>query len=278
MENGLRRIMAEQARKVILHEMHGEMPLLAALLADYDELRRDNEELQRNNEELRRQVDELSKLAAQMSKGDKACAFLAGLPSMTTDDAELKAKIDAAFYTIQDDDTIWFGLRDLPHEEWRDVAGFESFYQVSNLGRVKSLRGRKILRAGLNRDGYLAIWTSVGCKKIGFLVHRLVAGAFLLNTKGLPEVNHKRGIKTDNRVAELEWIGRLENVQHAVCFGLYSCRKGFNAHNRRLSDNDVRYIRENPDCLSYRELADLFRVSRGTIYKVCKGLSYPNVK
>ena len=58
---------------------------------------------------------------------------------MLTEDAELKAKIDAAYFAIMNDKDIWYGLKDLPHEIWRDVRDYEGLYQVSNYGRSEVL-------------------------------------------------------------------------------------------------------------------------------------------
>ena len=83
----------------------------------------------------------------------EAKKFLASLPSMTTTDAQLKAKIDAAYYTLMNDANVWLNLEDLPHEQWRDVVGYERLYQVSNMGRVKNISygdGAKIRKPVLN--------------------------------------------------------------------------------------------------------------------------------
>lgn len=108
-------------------------------------------------------------------------------------------------------------------EIWKDVVGKEGEWQVSNLGRVKSL-GRKvptwngsktlketILQQRL-RNGYLAVKSEN--------VHRLVARAFIPTDNPALHINHKNGIKIDNRVENLEWCTPLENTQHAWDTGL----------------------------------------------------------
>lgn len=113
-------------------------------------------------------------------------------------------------------------------ETWLPIQGYPT-YQVSNLGRIKSLskskrwvhHGKtglsitkeKILRLIQASTGYTQINLFNGSSKL-FLVHRLVAEAFLPNPKGKPQVNHKNGIKNDNRVENLEWVTVSENGLH----------------------------------------------------------------
>lgn len=103
-------------------------------------------------------------------------------------------------------------------EEWRPVVGYEGRYEVSDFGRVKSLRYKRqninaIIKQQLNNSNYLRAELSKRGDR--FLVHILVASAFIENPDGLPEVNHVRGIKTDNRRHQLEWSTRSYQQIHA---------------------------------------------------------------
>ena len=117
------------------------------------------------------------------------------------------------------------------NEIWKDIEGYEGLYQVSNLGRVKSLSkydrlGRlhveRIKSTVNNGNGYLSVNLKHNGKQVMRTVHRLVADAFIQNKLSLPEVNHLNGDKTDNRVSNLEWCTHSENMQHSVDNGLHS--------------------------------------------------------
>lgn len=108
-------------------------------------------------------------------------------------------------------------------ERWLPVEGFDG-YEVSDAGRVRSLpRPRvraRIIATQLNNRGYLILKLYRNNTPFTFLLHRLVAAAFCANPTGLPEVNHKDGVKTNCRARNLEWCSRSYNKQHAVEHGL----------------------------------------------------------
>ena len=102
-------------------------------------------------------------------------------------------------------------------EEWRDIEGYEGLYMVSSLGRVKSIGYDKerILKPGKIGYGYLQVCLFKDGKRKRYLVHRLVANAFIPNTENLPEVNHKDEDKTNNRVSNLEWMTSKDNTRYS---------------------------------------------------------------
>jgi hypothetical protein len=118
-------------------------------------------------------------------------------------------------------------------EVWKDAAGYEGFYQVSNLGNVKSCErfvkhprgGNKLLKSKdmrLNNDthGYKVVSLCKEGRENTIKVHRLVANAFIENVDNKLQVNHINGVKFDNNVFNLEWATPSENLKHAHSTGL----------------------------------------------------------
>ena len=107
-------------------------------------------------------------------------------------------------------------------EEWRDIKGYEGLYQVSNLGKVKSLKdnyGRsriKILKLKKRKDGYMEINLHKNGTIKTFRVHQLVARAFIDNPNNLKEINHKDENPSNNRVDNLEWCTRKYNNNYGT--------------------------------------------------------------
>ena len=119
-------------------------------------------------------------------------------------------------------------------EIWKDIEGYEGLYQISNKGRVKSLgndrkRKDKILKPGKTRKGYLRVMLSKKGKIKGWLVHRLVAKAFLDNQDNFPDVNHRNEDKQDNRLENLEF-----------CTHIYNCNFGTRNERSAKSNSEVK--------------------------------------
>ena len=113
-------------------------------------------------------------------------------------------------------------------EIWHPCAGYETHYEVSNIGNVRSIERMvlheegglkrspsKVLKQGKSKSGYLTVSFSVDSVKNNHSVHRLVARAFIPNELNKPQVNHKDGNKHNNHVDNLEWMTASENGLHS---------------------------------------------------------------
>lgn len=113
-------------------------------------------------------------------------------------------------------------------EIWKDVIGYEEYFQISNIGNIFSKRSNRILKTTIHKNGYHVISTRIGGRNgiaITLKVHRLVAITFIPNPENKPFVNHKDGVKINNVVENLEWVTNQENVIHAYSIGLIDTRK-----------------------------------------------------
>jgi hypothetical protein len=160
-------------------------------------------------------------------------------------------------------------------EAWRPISGFEDVYAASNLGRIRSTtirsngRGGKVLKPSLNRQtGYLQVHLYRLSERYCRRVHRLVCQTFLPNPLGLPEVNHKNGIKTDCFIDNLEWSTHAANMQHAHDAGLKPSGEAIS--NAKLTWASVAEIRASTG-KSQDQLAREFGVSQTLISAVVLG-------
>lgn len=113
-------------------------------------------------------------------------------------------------------------------EVWKPIANTDDVYWVSNLGNVRStdrivtysdgrkeLHEGKIIIGGKSNNGYRIVGLTIGKKRKYYTVHRLVATAFIPNPNNKPQINHKNGIRTDNRADNLDWCSQSENMKHS---------------------------------------------------------------
>lgn len=158
-------------------------------------------------------------------------------------------------------------------EEWKNIEGYEGVYQVSNFGEIKNIKTNRILKAGINSDGYYCVVLRKNNNQKSFKVHRLVAQAFICNPENKKQVNHKNGVKTDNRAINLEWNTCKENINHAwknnLAKGKY---KGYGNRATKIAqldnDNNVLAI-----YMSTRLASEMNKISETAINNCLRGIA-----
>lgn len=177
----------------------------------------------------------------------------------------------------------------MEEEIWKDIAGYEGLYQVSSMGRVKSLArsGRKrdkILKGNPNTTGYLLVQLRKDGQRISMLVHRIVMSTFEpVDDSTSLTVNHKDLDIQNNRLTNLEWCTQKDNNEHYWLTADLSKRKtgakGTNHHLCKLTEQDVREIRrlKQETTLSNIKVGEMFGVKEGTIRNILNGLTWKDI-
>lgn len=167
----------------------------------------------------------------------------------------------------------------LEDEIWKDILGYEDYYEVSNTGLIR--RKAYIMKCRLTNDGYPAITLCGGGKQLSKTIHRLVAEAFLENPENKPQVNHKDGIKANAMISNLEWMTASENIKHALDLGLKNktWQDGEKNINSKLTREQVLDIREKCKTMKISKVhKDYYpNLHYNTIYKIKNNKLWKNL-
>lgn len=176
-------------------------------------------------------------------------------------------------------------------EIWKPVLNYEGLYEISNLGRLKSLDRRakkkdgslgfkpeKIFKRTIIKNKNYRQYNLTKNKKANLhYAHRLVATAFIPNPENKPQVNHLDGIKDNNKVENLEWCTCSENIKHSHRLGL-SSNKGKSLGKSNLSPHivaEIKFLLRKG--VSVRELSEKFNTSKSNIYSIKAGRVWSNI-
>ena len=156
-------------------------------------------------------------------------------------------------------------------EIWKDIEGYEGLYQVSNVGRVKSLRNNIILKNSIKRNGYESVKLSANNISKEYYIHRLVANAFISNPNNYLEINHKDEDKANNCADNLEWCTREYNVN----YGTGTRRSQLSNTNGKCSKPVLQYTLEGIFIKEWKSTMDVQRnlgFDHANISRCCKNI------
>ncbi len=176
-------------------------------------------------------------------------------------------------------------------EEWRPVVGYEGWYSVSCLGRVRRDRASNMTDAGyimkpsLKKHGYLQVILSKDSQQKTFRLHKLVMEAFVGPYPAGMEIHHKDYDRTNNTLTNLSYVTRLENARYTVESGRYNKDHGKHGKHRvgidhwkaKVTEDDVRAIRQLEGKLTHKEISRLYGVSQYTIFAIIRRKTWRHI-
>jgi len=162
-------------------------------------------------------------------------------------------------------------------EVWKDIEGYKGLYQVSDLGRVKSLKQEKdrILKPWKSTGGYLVV--ELNQKKVK--IHRLVAITFLNKIFNKEYVNHINGISSDNRVQNLEWCTSSENRIHSFKIGTAKIPKlkGEQSPNSKITEIEAKEIKYGCIGMSQSTIAKKYNIKQSLVSRIKNGIRWGHI-
>jgi hypothetical protein len=150
------------------------------------------------------------------------------------------------------------------------ILGYKGYYIDNNFNIVSKKNGKKhIMKCHIRRVGYYYVTLRKNTKHHNLLIHRIIATAFISNPENKPQVNHINGIKTDNRLENLEWVTAQENTIHGYNAGLHNLCQGEKHHWSKLKKKDVIEIRRRKDNGEKSiTIAKDFNIARCTVNRI----------
>lgn len=170
----------------------------------------------------------------------------------------------------------------MEEEVWKPVVGYEGLYEVSSLGRVRSFLRRRnknqdfyILSSSKTKGAYKSVDLYKGnSERKNLAIHRLVALAFIDPVEGKTDVNHIDGVKANNRVQNLEWVTRKENVAHAIRLGLRSSVGESNGRSKLSERVALEILRLYSSSNKKRGIFILLSRQFGVSYSIVKSIAH----
>lgn len=162
-------------------------------------------------------------------------------------------------------------------EIWKDINGFEGCYQVSSMGKIRSLKREDptLIRYFISNSGYkrVNLFNSTTKKYRKFSIHRLVANAFIKNDRNLPVIHHINDNKLDNNVSNLMWVTYKQNSDF-----MKLKVSGENNYNSKMTLCKIKYsfLLFNSG-VKQADIARFFNISRSTINKIIKRKNWKHV-
>ena len=163
-------------------------------------------------------------------------------------------------------------------EIWKDIEGYEGYYQISTFGNVRSFhfKNPKLLKLR-NINGYKFVCLCINQRRRTVPIHRLVAKAFIPNPKNKPNINHINFIRNDNSIFNLEWCTQKENVMHSYKNGRMHPLKNWEnifSYDHHSSKEVAQYDLDGKFINKYGSVHEANRITKintGDISSVCNG-------
>lgn len=157
-------------------------------------------------------------------------------------------------------------------EIWKEIPGTEGQYQISNYGKVRTVKTGRVLTPAIDERGYERVCLFKYDRERRYKVHRLVAITFIPNPDNKPQVNHKDGNKRNNSVDNLEWVTNEENMRHANAAGLREGHQRFcDSRKKRII---ATHIESGEEVVFDSILAAKKAIGTNHIQEVLRGLRY----